>query len=62
LNYLEPLFEIQKAYPRNNLKFNPLNLPNEDINECFSEDVYRNLFDSLEEFIQDKQSYTYNGI
>jgi hypothetical protein len=56
------LFEIQKAYPRNNLKFNPLNLPNEDINDSFTEDVYRNLFDSLEEFIHDKQSYTYNGI
>jgi len=59
---LEPLLEIQKAFPQSYLKYNPLNLPNEDIKEYFTEDVYINLFDSLEEFIHDKQSYTYSGI
>jgi len=54
--------EIQKAFPRNYLKYNPLSLPNEDINEYFTEDIYTNLFDILEEYIYNKQSYSYSGL
>ena len=60
--FLDILSSVQYSNPGKILSFNPLNLPNQFINDILTKEIYSKIFTSTQDFIYKKQNFTYSGI